>query len=87
MLRITRRDGPDRTITVQAEGKLVGPWVDELRRACAGLGGAEAARLDLGAVTYADAAGVALVRELLGRGLALGPCSGLVAALLHGGDR
>jgi hypothetical protein len=40
-------------------------------------------RLDLLAVTFVDGPGVALLRDLLGRGVTLSACSGLVAELLH----
>ena len=39
--------------------------------------------LDLSKVTFVDAAGVELLRQLLKRGVTLAACSGLVAELLH----
>jgi hypothetical protein len=80
MLRITRLAGPEPAPTLKLEGKLVGPWVGALREACVP---GEGLRLDLAAVTFADAAGVELLRELLARGVTLAACSGLVAGLLH----
>jgi anti-anti-sigma regulatory factor len=84
MLRITRITGNDSAPRLKLEGKLLGPWVGELKRACAEP--AESAGglcLDLSAVTFVDAAGLKLLRELLGRGITLAACSGLVAELLH----
>jgi hypothetical protein len=85
MLRITPIIGPDAQPTLKVEGKLVGPWVAELGRACeAPTAPAGRPRLDLSAVTFVDAAGVRLLRELLRRGAVLAGCSGLVAEFLHG---
>lgn len=79
MLRMTRLDEPGASSTWKLEGKLVGPWVSALREACEG---AEGVRLDLSAVSYADAAGIQLLRELRDCGTML-DCTGLVAELLH----
>jgi hypothetical protein len=82
MLKITCLAGEPAIRTLKLEGKLVGPWVDELADACR-QGNAPGAdlRLDLCAVSYADSAGVRLLRELLGRGVTV-VCSGLIAELL-----
>jgi ABC-type transporter Mla MlaB component len=86
MLRITH--GHDSVSTLRLEGKLVGPWVAELARLCDQLSGStDRLRLDLSAVTFVDRPGVALLRDLLGRGATLAGCSGLVAELLHVEDR
>ncbi|HEX4143062.1 MAG TPA: hypothetical protein VHY91_05895 [Pirellulales bacterium] len=84
MLRISDVSGQEGVPTLKVEGKLRGPWVAELARACdqrqssgAGLS------LDLAAVYFVDGAGVELLRGLLARGVTLGACSGLVAELLH----
>ena len=84
MLRISQAQGHDSIWTLRLEGKLVGPWVTELARSCNELPSpTDRLRLDLSAVTFADAPGVALLRDLLARGATLAACSGLVAALLH----
>jgi ABC-type transporter Mla MlaB component len=84
MLRITHTNGQDSNLTLRLEGKLLGPWVTELARSCDDLScSPERLRLDLSAVTFVDGPGVALLRDLLGRGAALVACSGLVAELLH----
>ncbi len=82
MLRITRIDGP--TPTLRLEGKLVGPWVAEVRDSCTASGANLGVSLDLFAVTFVDAAGARMLRELLGGGVAIAACSGYVAELLHG---
>jgi len=87
MLRITRIAGADPTKTIKLEGKLLGPWVDEVRKACAqAMAGSSRTRLDLSAVTFVDAAGVALLRELIRQGVEIAACSGYVAELLHAED-
>ena len=60
MLRITPVAGPDPAPTLKLEGKLVGPWTDTLREACAS---AESLRLDLSAVNFVDANGLRLLRN------------------------
>lgn len=80
MLRITRVAGPEPAHALKLEGKLVGPWVAQLRESCDSGG---QLRLDLSAVSFVDPAGVTLLRELLVRGATLASCPGLVAELLH----
>jgi ABC-type transporter Mla MlaB component len=87
MLRITHPEGHGSISTLKLEGKLVGPWVTELARSCNELAcSADCLRLDLSAVTFVDGPGLALLRDLLGRGATLAACSGLVAELLHLGE-
>jgi ABC-type transporter Mla MlaB component len=84
MLRITHAPGRDSVSTLRVEGKLLGPWVAELARSCNEVScSPDCLRLDLSAVTFVDGPGVALLRDLLGRGVTLAACSGLVAELLH----
>jgi len=87
MLRITRLTGADSAQTIKLEGKLLGPWVEEVREACApAMARSGRTRLDLAAVTFVDTAGVGLLRELIRQGVEIAACSGYVAALLHGAD-
>jgi anti-anti-sigma regulatory factor len=84
VLRISQVTGHDLIPTLKVEGKLRGPWVDELARACDELKGFPGCvSLDLSAVTFVDTAGVELLRLLLRRGVTLAACSGLVAELLQ----
>jgi ABC-type transporter Mla MlaB component len=84
MLKITTITNHEVGRTLRLEGKLVGPWVEELALVCdESAHQHDRLRLDLSAVSFVDAAGVALLRELLRRGVALAECSGLVAELLH----
>jgi hypothetical protein len=82
MLRITLGIEKPAERTLKLEGKLVGPWVGELEAACReAMALGERLCLDLHAVSFVDADGVRLLRELLGRGARV-VCSGLVAGLL-----
>jgi ABC-type transporter Mla MlaB component len=87
MLRITLLTGADSAQTIKLEGTLLGPWVDEVREACAGaMARPGRTRLDLTAVPFVDTAGVALLRELISRGVEIAGCSGYVAELIHRAD-
>ena len=73
MLRI-RIDTTARETTLRLEGRLAGPWVDELARCWAGVrAGEHAGRIvvDLDGVTFIGAAGKVLLREIHDGGAAL----------------
>jgi ABC-type transporter Mla MlaB component len=81
MLRVTE---DERGLVV--EGELAGPWVEELRGVAEKRlrrGPLPAPSLDLGAVSYVDASGVALLRELLEAGMALRAANPFVDELLR----
>jgi hypothetical protein len=87
MLRLTRVAVTNSTQTIKLEGKLSGPWVDEVRDACAcDTVSSGRTRLDLSALTFVDAAGERLLRDLLGRGIEVVACSNYVAELLRSGS-
>lgn len=85
MMRVTEDAGG-----LIVEGRIAGPWVAELRRAArdrAGRANAGAAELapttvDLAAVNYVDAEGVALLKELVAGGIRVRAVSQFVAELL-----
>ena len=84
MLKITEMAQNDSGRTLKLEGKLLGPWVDELRNVCTQpLNRAEQVGLDLAAVTFVNAAGAKLLRELIRKGIIITQCSAFVAELLH----
>ena len=88
MLRISHSKGHDSIWSLRLEGKLVGLWVTELARSCNELPcSPDCLRLDLSAVTFVDGPGLALLRDLIGRGATLAACSGLVLELLHAEGR
>ena len=87
MLRITEvADGSG--LLLKLEGKLREPWVEELARSArrALPEGHGPIRLDLSSVTFADKAGVRLLRELLRQGVEIAATSAFVAALLRPED-
>lgn len=86
MLKLTRLSQGVSVLTIKLEGQLLGPWVPAVRDACRERGrGSGRLLLDLAAVTYADAAGVQLLRELVAEGAEIAASSGFVGELLHPG--
>ena len=84
MLKITEIARNDSGRTFKLEGKLLGPWVDEVRNVCTQpLDRLEQVGLDLAAVTFVDAAGAQLLLELIRQGNIITQCSAFVAELLH----
>jgi ABC-type transporter Mla MlaB component len=66
MLKITIH-GDAKAETMQLEGKIVGPWVDELSRAWQSLApslGSKELCLDLRGVAFVDSEGVKLLSEI-----------------------
>jgi ABC-type transporter Mla MlaB component len=84
LLKIVTVPNGSGTAVLVLEGRLIGPWVDELRRACE-----EAApsnqrlTLDLRAVSFVDRGGLDLLRSLTGRRARLNNCSLFVAEQLR----
>lgn len=92
MLRITTIEDPGR-VTFQLEGRLTGPWVDELdacwTKTAAERGGREVC-VDLRGVTFIDGAGRALLHRMHVRHVALMASCCLTKALvaeIQGSDR
>jgi anti-anti-sigma regulatory factor len=86
MLKIARADrGEGQTIpALKLEGKILGPWVIELRRACEELRVSTSAFcLDLTDVTFIDSSGLGLIQDLVRQGATLSGCSAFVAELLR----
>jgi ABC-type transporter Mla MlaB component len=83
MLRITRQDH-DHGLTLKLEGKLVGPWLQELKSASEdGVCRIETVRLDLGGVSFVDSDGIELLRDLVSRGAQIIASSTFVSELLQ----
>lgn len=81
MLRI-RRTEVSGVATIHAEGKLLAPWVEELRLVVNAGGTSVQRRLNLAQVTYVDSAGVRLLTALKRAGVEIVACSPFVAELL-----
>jgi anti-anti-sigma regulatory factor len=88
MLRITRESEPDGSaVVLRLEGRISGPWVEELRRTCdrdlllPGRNG-RGFVLEMSEVSFIDAEGVALLRDLTARRVSFANCSAFVAEQL-----
>ena len=81
MLKITRVPHKGQGLTIKLEGEVFGPWVESVRATCA-IRGRRPRRLDLAAVTYVDAAGVQLLRDLVAEGVEIAACSSFISELL-----
>lgn len=83
MLRVTSIDRGAATTTLKLEGRIVGEWVGELRKACdEALEGPVKLRLDLADVTFVDRAGLSELQRQLNRGGKIVACSLFVSELL-----
>jgi hypothetical protein len=73
MLRITVVESSARAVTLRVEGRVAGPWVEELRTTCNLHTGPDPVQLclELEDVSYVDAAGVACLKELREQGVGL----------------
>ena len=84
MLRITHTTRPG-GMTVELEGRLAGPWVDELARcwkALVATQDAGAVCVQLESVTFIDAAGKALLRTMHEEGATLAASGCMTRAIL-----
>jgi hypothetical protein len=71
-------------LTIKLEGEILEPWVSSVRDACVPQGSrSEPVCLDLATVTYVDAAGTQLLRDLMREGIAIAACSSFIGELLH----
>lgn len=76
MLRISVIRESDRAVEFQLEGKLVGPWVEELRKlGNEALSQQKAVSLDLARVTFVDGSGVVLLKDFARRQVSQLNCS------------
>jgi hypothetical protein len=84
MLRITANETKD-SLFVKLEGKLAGPWVDELAKclqSCENREEARALRVDLAGLTFVDVRGKELLRDLCLRGTELVATGCLMRAMI-----
>ena len=85
MLKIELMETAGGQPTLRLEGRVIGPWGEEVRRSCEPVlaRGAKLA-LDLSEVSFVDRDGVALFRNLSRQRVALLNCSPFVAEQLKG---
>jgi anti-anti-sigma regulatory factor len=87
MLRVTVVESSRRTVTLRVEGRITGAAVEELRRACDVHTFAEEVQLslELADVSFVDAAGIVLLKELRSRGVGLMRANPFMAEQLKDG--
>lgn len=84
MLKITETARNESGRSFKLEGKLLGPWVDELRNVCIPLlDRLEQVGLDLAGVTYVNPAGAKLLCELVRQGIIIIRISAFVENVMH----
>jgi anti-anti-sigma regulatory factor len=83
-MKITVVESSRNGVRLRVEGRLTGRWVEELRRTCDLHAPSDGIRLtlDLADVSFADAAGIELLRELRNRSVTLVSPSSLVSEQL-----
>ena len=66
MLRVTVVESSSETVRLRVEGRVASGWVEELRRSCELQALSDGIRLtlDLADVSFVDAAGIELLKEL-----------------------
>ena len=83
MLRITATESGVKQITLRLEGRVAGPWVTELWKACEKIfGERQSLILNLAEVSFLDPAGITLLTKFRSRGVELADCSPFVTAQL-----
>jgi len=83
MLRITVVESSRSAVTLRVEGRIAGPWVEELRTTCNVHTDPDQVQLylDLEDVSFADSSGMALLKELRDQGVALSRVSPFLTEL------
>ncbi len=85
MLKISTIAKDDKTVTLQVEGRIVGQWVQEVRRECEkGLAESSKVILDLSGVSFVNDQGIKVLKALEGEDtVLLVGCSLFLSALLE----
>lgn len=85
MLKVTHVAEDDRTVTLRLEGRIVGQWVNELKRECEiCLGKRRKLILDLSGVSFIDNQGITTLKTLLSDRVQLIGCSLFITGILKG---
>ena len=84
MLRISADQGRGNELQFQLEGKLVGPWIEELRRVTEqALTEGKKVSLDLEKLRFVDLEGVVLLRTLIAKNVKPLNCSPFISQQLQ----
>lgn len=87
MLRISLVGEGVQGVTLRLEGRVVGPWIAELREACeTALAHKQTLVLDLSEVMFASRAGLALLLDLRAQGVVLAGCSPFLSQQLEAAE-
>ncbi len=83
MLKISRIDGGNQAVLLKLEGRIAGPWVGEVRKACEKfLDEGCLLKLNLAEISFTDGSGVAALAALRARGVSVTDCSPFLAEQL-----
>jgi hypothetical protein len=82
MLKITVSETDSSRRVIKLEGKLLGDWIDEVRRLFLDVDECLSSGLDLSQLTFVDREGAELLLQLLRQGVRIESCSPFVAELL-----
>lgn len=82
MLRITRAES-GRVTTLVVEGRILAPWISEVRAAIAAIPRGHSYRIDVAGVTFVDSAGAELLATLQHDGIEIASCSPFIADLIQ----
>jgi hypothetical protein len=84
MLKITSTVDSRQSVILRLEGRLVADWVPELMTVCRSDGQtSRCEELDIGSLSFADAAGIEALRNLADQGLRITNGSPFMAELLR----
>lgn len=79
MLRIVTLEKPGNGATLSLEGRVIGPWVGELRQSCERLLATGASlTLDLSEVAFVERSGVRLLQDLVDGGVTVVNCPAFI---------
>jgi len=85
MFKITCGKEKDGVITLRVDGRIVGPWVEELRKKCKTcLAEEKGLIIDLSGVSFIDEHGVKILNELRKGRVEVRGCSLFLSGLLDG---
>lgn len=83
MLRIATLERPGDGATLSLEGRVIGPWVDELKQSCERILATGASlTLDLSEVAFVERSGVRLLQNLVDGGVTVVNCPAFVCEQL-----
>lgn len=87
MFRLTRMAENNESITLKVEGRIVEPWVRELKRECdSSLKERDLVILDLSGVNFIDETGIQNFKRMIGNRIKLVGCSPFLSKLLNEGS-